>query len=173
MKKNSITKIIVSTILFVAFLTTSLTLIIIAPKNEKVNLTYEVINENRADEYNYYVSYKITNNSYAAVKIGAIDFIGYENFGSSSEKLKDSYDSLYNVTLKTGESITHQVDFSITYYETLSHFEAQFEDAYFKNIDPKISIGIGLLLPMIVSGYLFIVSIVNGIKEKKQLKNEN
>lgn len=171
MKKSSITKIIISTILFVSFLIASLTLIIIAPKNEKINLTYEIIDEyeDPAESIHYYATYKITNNSYDTVEIDSIIFKCTEHTYYNDFTLQGYY-SQDDVTIPANESFIYKAMF-ITSYE-LSDFFVEFEDAHFKNADPTLYIGIGLLLPMIISGYFFIVFMVKGIKEKNQLKNE-
>ena len=154
-----------------AFLTASLTLIIIAPKNEKVNLTYEVIDEYRADEYNYCATYKITNNSYATVEIDSIFFECIRNSSSGIYYIISNGSPHRDVVIPSGESVVYNEEFDS--FDELSNFTAKFNGVYLTNLDPTLYIGIGLLLPMIVSGYLFIVSIVKGIQEKKQLKNEN
>lgn len=169
MKKSSLTKIIVSTILFVAFLTASLTLIIIAPKNEKVNLTYEIIDEYRADEYNYCATYKITNNSYATVEIDSIVFECIRN-SSGVYYITSNGSPYFDIVIPSGESVVYNEEFDS--FDELSNFTAKFNGVYLTNLDPTLYIGIGLLLPMLISGYFFIVFMVKGIKEKNQLKNE-
>lgn len=169
MKKSSITKIVISAIFFVAFLTASLTLIIIAPK-EEVKLSYEVIDEYRADEYNYYATYKITNNSYTTVEIDSIDFECTNHMSIGDYSITSRSSPHQDVIIPSGESFVYYERFHSAY--ELSDFIAKFEDAHFKNADPTLFIGIGLLLPIIISGYFFIVFMVKGIKEKNQLKNE-
>ena len=170
MKKSSITKIVISVIFFVALLTASLTLIIIAPK-EEVKLTYEIINEyeDPEDDIHYYATYKITNNSYDTVEIDLIRFKCTEHSYYNDFTLQGYY-SQDDVIIPANESFIYKAMFITS--DELSDFFAEFEDAHFKNIDPTLFIGIGLLLPMIISGYFFIVFMVKGIKGKNQLKNE-
>lgn len=168
MTKNNILKIVLSAIFFVVFLIASIILIII-PSSQQVNLetnyTYRDTSEEFLSRTN--VSFDIKNNSNGRVKIDDITILCYQNNGSYEEKI------LYeNFTIEKNDTLS--IDTYVYVLSTnVSHFEIQFKNARVIDNNIYLFVGLGLLLPMVICGYLFTISLIGGIKEIKNKKEKN
>lgn len=168
MTKNNILKIVLSAIFFVVFLIASIILIII-PSSQQVNLetnyTYRDTSEEFLSRTN--VSFDIKNNSNGRVKIDNVTILCYQNNGSYEEKI------LYeNFTIEKNDTLS--IDTYVYVLSTnVSHFEIQFKNARVIDNNIYLFVGLGLLLPMVICGYLFTISLIGGIKEIKNKKEKN
>lgn len=171
MTKNNILKIVFSAIFFVVFLIASIVLIII-PSSQQVNL--ETNYTYRVSSQGYYptwtdVSYTIKNNSNGKVKIDEIKIICNENNGSYEEKTLYTYD---NYVIEKNDTLSIETYVYVA-YDDVSNFEIQFKNARIIENNISFFVGLGLLLPMVICGYLFTISLIGGIKEIKNKKENN
>ena len=163
MAKSKLIQIVLSLSFFVIFLVTSFTLIIISSQ-EKIDLDYRVVSISQ-EGVDYYVNFEIINNSTNNVTIDGITFYGYDDNGDFVR----SY--AWDQSFLKGETKNYEINFVHSSNPPLSNFDVDFENVQVKNKLPMLYIGVGFLLPAVISGYFVFVSIYGKIKNKKNSQN--